>query len=162
MRGYIRLLLLLIFYFGITLGCSNKTVKPESPENTTWLMKSAIDNDDYVSFNSLFSDGRKGSISESDFKELKKMTSASAGYIRYELVTFDNGEMLLVRLTPPDGDNEIEIEDVIVVPDSMKELFNDSFPIDQIHTLQYPTPDFSLLFQHRLDRLHQHTYGKDL
>ncbi|MEH7239494.1 hypothetical protein [Bacillus sp. JJ1562] len=125
MRGYIKLLLLFIFLVGITLGCSNKSVKSNSPENTTWLMKLAIDNDDYVSFNSLFSDGRKGSISESDFKELKNISTARAGYIRYELVNFENGEMLLVRLAPPDGNNEIEIEDVIIVPDGMKELFND-------------------------------------
>lgn len=32
--------------------------------------------------------------------------------------------MLLVRLTAPDGNNEMEIEDVIVVPEDMKELFN--------------------------------------
>lgn len=124
MRTNFNLLLLVIFSFGITLGCSNETVKPNSPENTTWLMKLAIDNDDYESFNSLFSDGRKGSITESDFKELKDITTARAGYTRYELVTFDNGEMLLVRLTAADGNNEIEIEDVIVVPEDMKELFN--------------------------------------
>lgn len=82
-------------------------------------MKLAIDNDDYESFNSLFSDGRKGSITESDFKELNDITTARAGYIRYELVTFDNGEMLLVRLTAADGNNEIEIEDVIVVPEGI-------------------------------------------
>ena len=127
MRVNIKLLLLFTFSFGIVVGCSSKTVKPDSPDNTALLMKLAIDNDDYVSFNSLFSDGRKGSISESDFKELKDITTAGAGYKRYELVTFENGEMLLVRLglTPPNENNEIEIEDVIVVPDDMKELFND-------------------------------------
>ncbi|WP_417897746.1 hypothetical protein ABN702_15825 [Bacillus haimaensis] len=44
MRTNFNLLLLVIFSFGITLGCSNETVKPNSPENTTWLMKLAIDN----------------------------------------------------------------------------------------------------------------------
>ncbi|MCA1030919.1 hypothetical protein LCL95_07800 [Bacillus timonensis] len=90
-------------------------------------MKLAIDNNDYASFDSLFADGRKGSISEMEFKELKGITTAGAGYKSYELLTFENGEMLLVklRLTPPHENNKIEIEDVIIVPDDMKELFND-------------------------------------
>ncbi len=33
--------------------------------------------------------------------------------------------MLLVRLTPGNDDNEIEIEDVIIIPDELKELFNE-------------------------------------
>lgn len=121
---YIKLFLLTSILFGVVIGCSNKTVKPDNPENTAWLMKLAIDNDDYASFNSLIADGRKGSISEGDFKELKDITTAGASYSRYELVTFENGEMLLVklRMTPPKED--IEIEEVIVVPDDMKELFN--------------------------------------
>lgn len=125
MRVYIKLFLLTSILMGVIIGCSNETVKPDNPVNTAWLMKLAIDNDDYASFDSLFADGRKGSISESDFKELKKITTARAGYTRYQLVTFDNGEMLLVklRITPPNENNEIEIEDVIVVPDDMKELF---------------------------------------
>ncbi|MCA1032882.1 hypothetical protein LCL95_17875 [Bacillus timonensis] len=126
MRIYINLLL----HFSILLvvvGCSSKTVAPDNPENTAWLMKLAIDNNDYASFDSLFADGRKGSISEMEFKELKDITTAGAGYRSYELLTFENGEMLLVklRLTPPHENNKIEIEDVIIVPDDMKELFND-------------------------------------
>ncbi|MFD2445662.1 hypothetical protein ACFSO7_17010 [Bacillus sp. CGMCC 1.16607] len=125
MRVYIKLFLLSLILMGVITGCSNETVKPDNPENTARLMKSAIENDDYASFDSLFVDGRKGSISESDFKELKKITTTRAGYTRYQLVTFDNGEMLLVKLSipNPNENNEIEIEDVIVVPDDMTELF---------------------------------------
>ncbi|THE13577.1 hypothetical protein E1I69_06585 [Bacillus timonensis] len=88
-------------------------------------MKLAIDNDNYRSFSSLFAEERKGSISESEFKELQELTTAGSSYERYELVTFDNGEMLLVklRITPPNEESELKIEDVIIVPDDMKVLF---------------------------------------
>lgn len=88
-------------------------------------MKLAIDNDNYASFSSLFAKERKGSISESEFKELQEITTAGSSYERYELVTFDNGEMLLVKLmiTPPNEESEFEIEDVIIVPEDMKALF---------------------------------------
>jgi hypothetical protein len=123
---YLRIFLLTSLLLGVVFGCSSKTLEPDTPENTAWLMKLAIENDNYASFDSLFAEGRKGSISESDFKELKKMTTAGSSYERYELVTFDNGEMLLVKLRIPHSneDSKIEIEDVIVVPDDMKELFN--------------------------------------
>ncbi|MFD1738720.1 hypothetical protein ACFSCX_19575 [Bacillus salitolerans] len=116
----------IIVIFWILMGCnSTKFVQPDSPDNTAWLMKLAIDNDDYETFNSLFSDGRKGSISRRDFKELQDITTAGFNLKRYEVITFENGKMLLVRLTPLNKDNEYEIEDVILVPDEMNNIFSD-------------------------------------
>ncbi|MGY3715882.1 hypothetical protein ACWE42_10195 [Sutcliffiella cohnii] len=121
---YIKLLVL-IFVFVLIIGCSSNKVKPDSTENVAWLMKLAIENDDYEAFDSLFSEGRKGSVSRTDFSEFGNLTTAGANYKKYELVTFENGEMLLVRLTPENEDNKYEIEDVIVVPEEMKVLFKD-------------------------------------
>lgn len=105
-------------------GCSQQD-KPSSKENTALLMKLAIEQQDYDSFNSLFSEGRRGSISEDEFMELREMTTAGADFKSYELVTFENGEMLLVRLTPPNKNKEIEIEDVVMVPSELKEFFSE-------------------------------------
>jgi len=121
-KGIIFLNFLLLLTLAV-IGCNNNELKPVSPTNTTWLMKLAIDNQDYEHFSSLFSEGRKGIVSESEFSELKKMTSPGTEFSNYELLTFDNGQMLLVRLTPLGEDNIIEIEDVIVVPEDMKQLF---------------------------------------
>ncbi|WBL17127.1 hypothetical protein [Sutcliffiella sp. NC1] len=122
---YIKLLVLICAFFVVMVGCSSNKVQPDSTENVAWLMKLAIENNDYEAFDSLFSKGRKGSVSRTDFSEFTNLTTAGANYKKYELVTFENGEMLLVRLTPENEDNEYEIEDVIVVPEEMKVLFND-------------------------------------
>ncbi|MED4018924.1 hypothetical protein [Sutcliffiella cohnii] len=122
---YIKLLVLICVFFVVMVGCSSNKVQPDSTENVAWLMKLAINNNDYEAFDSLFSEGRKGSVSRTDFSEFEKLTTTGANYKKYELVTFENGEMLLVRLTPVNEDNEYEIEDVIVVPEEMKVLFKD-------------------------------------
>ncbi|AST91302.1 hypothetical protein BC6307_08435 [Sutcliffiella cohnii] len=122
---YIKLLVLICVFFVVMVGCSSNKVQPDSTENVAWLMKLAIENDDYEAFDSLFSEGRKGSVSRTDFSEFTNLTTAGANYKKYELVTFENGEMLLVRLTPENEDNKYEIEDVIVVPEEMKVLFKD-------------------------------------
>jgi hypothetical protein len=120
-----KYLIMFAISIAIFVGCSNKTLKPDSPDNPAWLMKLAIDNNDYESFASLFSESRTGSISKSDFRELQDITTAGTEYKSYELITFENGQMLLVRLTPSDNNKEIKIEDVIVVSDEMKEMFKD-------------------------------------
>jgi hypothetical protein len=47
-----------VISIAIFVGCSNKTLKPDSPDNTAWLMKIAIDNNDYESLDALFSENR--------------------------------------------------------------------------------------------------------
>lgn len=88
-------------------------------------MKVSIDQQDYKRFNQLFSEGRANSVQKNEFEGLKTLTSARTVYTNYELLRFDNGNMLLVRLTPPNEDGEIEIEDVKIVPEEMKSLFAD-------------------------------------
>lgn len=119
-----RYILSFILIIIVSAGCSH-FVKPNSKEHTALLMKLAIEQKDYDSFNSLFLEGRRGSISENEFTKLKEMTTAGADYKSYELVTFENGEMLLVRLTPPNKNKEIEIEDVVMVPSELKEFFSE-------------------------------------
>ncbi|MCH1624534.1 hypothetical protein [Fredinandcohnia quinoae] len=123
-----KYLIIFTIFIVILVGCSNKTLKPDSSDNTSWLMKLAIDNNDYESFDALFSEGRKGSISESEFNELQDITTAGTDYKRYELLTFENGQMLLVRLAPSDNNTEIKIENVMLVPDEMKAMFKDLDP----------------------------------
>ena len=45
-------------------------------------------------------------------------------YPNYETITFDDGEMLLVRITPDKIDGEYKIEDVTIVPEEMRDFFN--------------------------------------
>lgn len=114
-------LLISILMICVVFTSCQKTMKPDTPQNTAWLMKLAIDNGDYERFNNLLSE--KNIISRDSFDEMKNKTTAVAGYIHYELITFENGEMLLVRLTPEKVNGEYKIEDVIIVPNEMKEIF---------------------------------------
>ena len=107
-------------------GCSQsqKEIIPNTPLNTAILMKSSIDNGDYNSFQSLFTEGKKNSVSEDKFKNLKALSTQGSGYACYELVSFDNGKMLLIYLTPQkDNKGEYHIQDVKVVPDELKKYF---------------------------------------
>lgn len=126
-RRYIAVIVLLILFFAVNLAsCSNeKVLKADTPANAGWLMKIAIDRGDYDSFNKLFSDGRKDSVSKKKFAEYKEITTAESYYRHYELITFTNGEMLLVRLTPDKVNGEYKIEDVVRVADDRKKLFSD-------------------------------------
>lgn len=49
--------------------------------------------------------------------------TAGTQYTHYELLTFENDEMLLVRLTPEKVNGEYKIEDVVIVTSKMKEIF---------------------------------------
>ncbi|WP_308635793.1 hypothetical protein [Paenibacillus silvisoli] len=106
-------------------SCSNNEVKPDSPVNTAHLMKLSIDYQDYDRFNQLFSEGRADSVPKSEFEKLKTLTSAGTQYNNYELLKFENGKMLLVRLAPPNEAGEIFIEDVKVIPEELSYLFSD-------------------------------------
>lgn len=100
-----------------------KAMKPDTPLNISWLMKLAIDLDDYEQFNNLFTQGRKDTISEELFDAMRTITTSRTVSTTYQLLTFENGEMLLVRITPEEVEGEYRIEDIINVPEEMKEVF---------------------------------------
>ncbi|OEH92844.1 hypothetical protein [Bacillus solimangrovi] len=123
MRVTISLIIFLSFSLFVS-GCEDNYIKPNSAQNTTWLMKLAIENNDYEEFNSLFSDNRKDTISKGKFNELQDIITARSLHSNYELITFDNDKMLLVRLTPLMEDNKVKVEDVLVVPQHIQRFFN--------------------------------------
>jgi hypothetical protein len=105
-------------------GCFERPVRPDTQINTADMAKRAIDSGNYTKFNDLFSQGRRDSISLEKFKELKELTTAGAEYINYQLVTFQNGKMILIRLTQEkDSSGNYGIEDIKVVPEGLAETF---------------------------------------
>lgn len=120
---YKALIIMCVMVFSLFLFSCEDTVKPDTEQNATWLMKLAIDENDYERFNELFSEGRKNTVSEKIFDAMSELSTAGASYKNYELITFENGEMLLVKLTPMTIDGEYKIEDVMIVPDEMKSFF---------------------------------------
>jgi hypothetical protein len=117
--------LIIIYYLGLIFCTEGKVLKSNTPINAGRLIKLTIDDNDYEAFNNLFSKGRKGIITKEDFNEFNNITTAGSSHRLYDIITFQNGEMLLVRLTPEKINREYQVEDVIRIPDEMKQFFGD-------------------------------------
>ena len=113
-----------IFAF-MLVGCSNqKMLRPDTTITTTYLMKFQIDKQNYSMFQSLFSEGAENTISKDEFNQFGEISTSGARFQNFELLTFDNGEMLLVEFQPKfENEDEYKIVNVQIVPDEMKVLF---------------------------------------
>lgn len=110
------------------IGCSGnqgRLMKPDTPVNTALIARNALISGNYSLFNSLFTEGRKNSISEQEFQKIRKgVQSGSAGFTSFQLVTLPNGDGLLIRLSPEkDSSGNYGIEDIKVVPKESMEMF---------------------------------------
>ncbi len=114
----------IIIYLPLLLiSCSDqKPLKSDTPVNTAIIMESFLKEGNYKNFSELFIDGRKNAVSEEQFNELKKLTTAGTELKHYELLTFTNGKMILIELTQERANGEYRIEDVKEVPDEIKSL----------------------------------------
>jgi hypothetical protein len=100
-------------------------VQPDSPINASQLMKLHINTQNYSGFQSLLSEGKKEAISEDTFKKFGEISTTSAEHKTYELLTFENGEMLLVEFEPViEEGKDYKIVRVKIVPKEMKSLFD--------------------------------------
>ena len=131
MKKIICVLASMLIIFSVCMvaasGSQGKIVKADTPWIAASLAKMDIDNGNYDAFNRLFSEGRQSCISEEKFSDMKKFTTPGADYKNYELVTFSNGKMLLIYLTPEKIDGEYKLQDIIEVPDNMKSLFSNNY-----------------------------------
>lgn len=125
MKKGIVTLCIIIACLGLISCSKDKVVKSDTPTNTAMVMKNAIDSKNYEAFNKLFSEDRKGIITEKDFNEFNKVSTAGASHKLYTTISFTNGEMLLIKLTTEKINGEYKIEDVVQVPDEMKAFFED-------------------------------------
>ncbi|MCX7904730.1 MAG: hypothetical protein N2486_09510 [Caloramator sp.] len=124
---YMSVSLLLLLSIFLLSSCQRKTVlKPDTPENTVWLFKRSVDDGKYDNLKQLFTDEGKNTISLDTFNKIRKISTPGASFINYQLLTFTNGEMVLVRLSPNKINGEYKIEDVIIVPKEAKKVFMDN------------------------------------
>jgi len=110
----------------LLVGCSDdEQVKPDSPMNAAFLMKYQIGSQNYDEFQKLFYDSTEDTISKDEFDQFKEISTAGANFKDFELITMDNGEMLLVEFAPLlDDQSEYKIVNVKLVPEEMRALFN--------------------------------------
>ena len=117
--------LVLLFILLLLVGCSDEEqVKPDSPMNAAFLMKYQIGSQNFDEFQKLFYDGTDDTISKDEFEELREISTAGANFKDFELITMDNGEMLLIEFAPLlDDQSEYKIVNVKIVPKEMRALF---------------------------------------
>lgn len=121
-----RNLLILTIFMTIVLfsACtSEKPMEPDTPEKAAIMLKQAISNNDEEGLNALLIESKRDTLSKDTLKEMKSIATAGAELQKYEIIQFENGEMLLIRLSEDLGSGRYEIADIKQVPEEMKELF---------------------------------------
>ena len=125
MKKYLLLFTIIISNISLISCTKDTSLKPTSPTNASILVKNYIDAENYEDFKKLFSNELKNSVSIDEFKKLKNITTAGSQHSLYDIITFENGEMILVKISPIEVNGEYKIEEVIQVPDEFKALFTD-------------------------------------
>ena len=122
-----KFILLLVILMGLSLTECEKDIliENDSAMNHQYLLKRALDLNDYETFNDLFTDSRRDVISKKELEQFSNIYSSSgASFILYETITFSNGEMILVRMAQDNLTDEYKVEDIINIPDEMTRFFN--------------------------------------
>ena len=124
-KPYGVLLLLLTIFL---TGCSedDKAREPDTPLNTTSLMKQAANQDNYALFKTLLLEGYDEESINEMYETVRSTATDSAAINSFTLVSFDNGKTLLVHLTPVGSEEgEVLIQDVIELPAEIASYIKD-------------------------------------
>ena len=92
----------------------------EYPLDIGFSFKEAVRVENYGLAKTLLAEGRKEHISEETLKKVNEIMSGGTSFKTYQLIEFDNGEMVLLNLTPID---KYEIQDIVIVPQRLKFIF---------------------------------------
>ncbi|MFC0189487.1 hypothetical protein ACFFJY_14380 [Fictibacillus aquaticus] len=92
----------------------------DGPVDVGLSFKEAVRVENYALAQTLVAEGRKKNVSKETLKEINEIMSAGTSYKTYQLLEFNNDEMVLLHLTP---DKKYEIQDVVIVPEELKSLF---------------------------------------
>ena len=77
----------------------------------------------YKQFTDTYVRGEESWISKEQFHEVKSLMTAQTNHKTYELLTFDNGQMILMEFATMPEDDEFKIQGIKIVPEEMKEFF---------------------------------------
>lgn len=105
--------------FVLLVSCSSSQ---GSPNDTAISLKHSLSMDDFDQFQTLFTEEKRSSATKELFGKIKEINSAGAEFKSYTVITLDNGEMVLVNLTP---DEEQAIQSIAIIPQEYKVLFTE-------------------------------------
>lgn len=104
----------------LPIGCEKTN---NSPFHASMSMKSSMDKLNYEEFTDAYAKGEESWISKEQFDEVKGLITSKASHEAYELLKFENGEMVLVEFASIPEKGEFKIQGIKIVPDEMKDFF---------------------------------------
>jgi hydrogenase maturation factor len=100
----------------------NETLK-KGPADVGYSFHRAVQVENYVFAKTLIDEGRQKYISDETLKKVNEIMTSGTSYKSYQLLEFDNGEMVLLNLHNNTPDSKYKIQDVVIVPDELKVAF---------------------------------------
>lgn len=122
-KRYLKLLILVVVMTALTACHSEKTMKPDTPDKAGILLKHALTSESSEMLDEILIEGKRGTLSNETLNEIKKKVTSGAELKTYEVLKFENGEMVLLSLSEDLSTGEYKIADMKVVPKEMKVLF---------------------------------------
>jgi hypothetical protein len=120
-----NILIMVSIFLNIGLGYFvYKEVTEPDPAGVGLSFREAVRTENYKLARTLLAEGRDAHISEDLLEQIHEITGAGTSFQTYELLRFENGEMVLLYLNP---DDRYEIQDVVMVPEEMKGVFADEY-----------------------------------
>jgi len=95
----------------------------QSPLTSSMSMKTSMDHSNYEEFKDAYAKGEESWISEEEFIEIKSVLTSKTSHKTYELLKFDNGQMILIEFAPIPQNGEYMVEGIKIVPDELKDFF---------------------------------------
>jgi hypothetical protein len=113
-----------ILAFLVTLVACSREVVQDTPENTLFLMQTAINDQDYKAFQECLLESKRDVYTKEDLVNLKEMGAIGGGQVsNYLLYEYPNGEQVLFEVTRGKIDGKYFIQDIIPVPKEAKDIF---------------------------------------
>lgn len=80
----------------------------------------AVKSENYTKAEAFIAEEKEAEISTDLLKEINELAGSGTSYETYELLKFDNGNMVLLNLTP---DKNLKIQGIKIIPEEMGFVF---------------------------------------
>lgn len=125
-KKYIEWVIIVVIIVGamrfISLNRKQRYIKTDNYNNVVTAVCLSLFADDYDAFLRLFMN--KDKASREEFNKLKNLRTDKSSSSQYAIIKYSNNEMLLIELTPQKINGEYKIQNIKVVPNEMKKLFD--------------------------------------
>ena len=119
-KNIVIVLSIVLNFILVTMIILGKNDDNDNPTEVGILFKEAVRTENYTLAKTLIAQNRDEYVTEETLKKINEIMSSNTSFKTYELLEFDNGEMVLLNLTP---NNEDKIQDVTMVPEEFKAVF---------------------------------------